>query len=206
MASIHAMLRNLAEKVDRVGGRAGDEGLDALEKQVMSLADRLDARSADPTLASLETDHGRSAAAGLGAAREAPIEAAVAARHPQRRRPDPRPPASHARPRDQSEFGLLRAGLADMQARQVASDQRLATTLQGVQSALERLLVRLGPSAGRHRHGAPSLDERLIASTESSRRPRAPRRGAARSRRRDLDEAPRLGRRSARARQRPADA
>ncbi|MBE7201972.1 MAG: hypothetical protein INR70_29785, partial [Parafilimonas terrae] len=55
MASIQTMLHSLAEKVDQVGIRSEHEGLDALEKQVVTLASRLEApHSADPALAGLE--------------------------------------------------------------------------------------------------------------------------------------------------------
>ncbi|MCJ2060433.1 hypothetical protein MKL09_28395 [Methylobacterium sp. J-048] len=165
MASIHAMLRSLADKVDQVGSRSEHEGLDALEKQVVSLAGRLDApRGGDPALAGL----GRTMddlLQQVAALREsAPSEAAVerAARNAVAQTlkgsaiPSP----------DLGEIGLLRASLADMQARQIASDQRLGATLEGVQSALERLVNRLGPAESATAR-APSLDERLMTSTSA---------------------------------------
>ncbi|SFL69038.1 tetratricopeptide repeat protein [Methylobacterium pseudosasicola] len=163
MASIHAMLRSLVDKVDQVGSRSEYEGLDALEKQVVSLAGRLDApRGGDPALAGL----GRSMddlLQQVAALREsAPSEAAVerAARNAvaQTLKGSAIPSA------DLGEIGLLRASLADMQARQIASDQRLGATLEGVQSALERLVNRLGPAEAMNPRG-PSLDDRLLAST-----------------------------------------
>ncbi|WP_348643071.1 hypothetical protein [Methylobacterium sp. WL8] len=180
VASIHAMLRNLADKVDRVGARTGDDGLDALEKQVVSLADRLDARSGDPSLASLERTMGDLLEQVSALRDEAPIEAAVAR-------------ATRSAVADSigatrgtaetSEFGLLRAGLADMHARQAASDQRLATTLEGVQTALERLTGRLdAPSAAAPARApigtrAVPLEDRLLASTTvEAPRPRTARR------------------------------
>ncbi len=163
VASIHTMLRNLAEKVDRVGTRSGGEGLDALEKQVVSLANRLDARSADPTLASLERTMGDLLRQVSALREEAPIEAAVE-RAARGALADAVGGAREAAER--SEFGLLRAGLADIQARQAASDQRLAATLEGVQSALDRLTGRLGEPARAAAGARPAtLEERLLAST-----------------------------------------
>ncbi|AWN36222.1 SEL1-like repeat protein [Methylobacterium radiodurans] len=192
VASIHAMLSNLAEKVDRAGDRAGSEGLDALEKQVLTLAKRLDSRSADPALASLERTMGDLLAQVAALREQAPdaetieraAREAVAASFPDR-----------AGPQDRSEIGLLRAGLADLQARQAASDQRLGTMLDGVQSALDRLMSRLDPTgepdaASRAGSRQPSLEAQLMASTaaeiarprgetERRRRPEMPRAGTA---------------------------
>ncbi|MCJ2051390.1 hypothetical protein [Methylobacterium sp. J-070] len=163
MASIHAMLHNLAEKVDQVGSRSEHEGLDALEKQVVTLAGRLDApHSVDPALAGLERTMGDLLRQVTALREAAPSEAAVerAARNAVAQTLQ----GSGIATAETGEIGLLRASLADMQARQVASDLRLGATLEGVQSALERLLVRLGPvEAGAPR--APSLDERLMSST-----------------------------------------
>ncbi|GJE59476.1 hypothetical protein [Methylobacterium trifolii] len=171
VASIHAMLHNLAEKVDRVGSRPDGDGLDALERQVMTLAGRIDARGSDPALTGLERTMGDLLTQVTALREEGPREAAHGAA-------------------DKSEFGLIRAGLADIQARQSASDERLSATLTGVQSALDRLVGRLGPADGESVRAAaaaraPSLDERLMASTgieapraRPGRRPEAPRTGA----------------------------
>ncbi|MGT2487187.1 hypothetical protein ACU4GA_17010 [Methylobacterium oryzae CBMB20] len=163
MASIHAMLRSLAEKVDQVGTRSEHEGLDALERQVVSLAGRLDApHSADPALAGLERTMGDLLRQVTALRDSAPSEAVVerAARNAVAQTLQ----TSGLGAAESGEIGLLRASLADMQARQVASDQRLGATLEGVQSALERLLVRLGPAEAVPAR-APSLDERLMSST-----------------------------------------
>ncbi|MBP2492211.1 localization factor PodJL [Methylobacterium sp. PvP062] len=163
MASIHAMLRSLAEKVDQVGTRSEQEGLDALERQVVSLAGRLDApHSADPALAGLERTMGDLLRQVTALRETAPSEAVVerAARNAVAQTLQ----TSGLGTAESGEIGLLRASLADMQARQVASDQRLGATLEGVQSALERLLVRLGPAEAVPAR-APSLDERLMSST-----------------------------------------
>ncbi len=158
MASIHAMLHTLAEKVDEAGEH---EGLDALEKQVMSLADRLDTpHGGDPALAGLERTMG-DLLAQVAALREAAPSEAVVERAA--RNAVAQTLSGTGITADSGEIGLLRASLADMQARQAASDQRLGATLEGVQTALERLLVRLGPSDAVEPRG-PSLGERLMSS------------------------------------------
>ena len=177
VASIHAMLNALAEKVERVGSRSAPDGLDALERQVVSLASRLDARSADPTLASLEQTMGDLLHQVSALRESAPDEAAL------ERAARKAVAASLAAPRgpeDRSEIGLLRAGLADLQAKQTASDQRLGAMLDGVQTALDRLMTRLD-AAESGLSVRPSLGEQLLASTAeaprplASRRPEAPR-------------------------------
>jgi len=188
MASIHAMLRSLAEKVDQVGTRSEHEGLDALERQVVSLAGRLDApHSADPALAGLERTMGDLLRQVTALRDSAPSEAVVerAARNAVAQTLQ----NTGLGTAETGEIGLLRASLADMQARQVASDQRLGATLDGVQSALERLLVRLGPAEAASTR-APSLDERLMSST-SQEVPLVPA-GARAKPRRDGVEAARL--------------
>jgi localization factor PodJL len=163
MASIHAMLRSLAEKVDQVGTRSEHEGLDALERQVVSLAGRIDApHGADPALAGLERTMGDLLRQVTALREAAPSEAAV--ERAARKAVVQTLQGSGIGAAETGEIGLLRASLADMQARQVASDQRLGATLEGVQSALERLLTRLGPAEGGPAR-APSLDERLMSST-----------------------------------------
>ncbi|GJD88133.1 hypothetical protein BHAOGJBA_1645 [Methylobacterium hispanicum] len=170
-ASIQAMLSNLAEKVDRVGDRAGDragsDGLDALEKQVLTLAKRLESRGADPALTSLERSMG-DLLAQVAALREQAPDADALERAA--REAVSAGLADRAGPQDRGEIGLLRAGLADLQARQSASDQRLGAMLDGVQSALDRLMSRLDPAAEPGSALAagprpPSLDEQLMAST-----------------------------------------
>ncbi|MDP4002352.1 hypothetical protein [Methylobacterium sp. NEAU K] len=163
MASIHAMLRSLAEKVDQVGSRSEHEGLDALEKQVVSLAGRLDApRSGDPALAGLERTMDDLLRQVTALRESAPSEAVV--ERAARKAVAQTLQGSGIAAADLGEIGLLRASLADMQARQVASDQRLGATLEGVQSALERLVSRLGPAEATNARGL-SLDQRLLAST-----------------------------------------
>ncbi|MFC6788298.1 hypothetical protein ACFQE0_00820 [Methylobacterium komagatae] len=163
MASIQAMLQSLAEKVDRVGQRNGADGLDALEKQVLTLVDRIEAPSAlDPALTSLERTM-NDLMHQVEALREVAPSDAVIERAARQAVAETLQGASVKA--DPTEFGLLRASLAEMQARQIASDERLSSTLEGVQSALDRLVNRListeAPVAAR----APSLDERLMTST-----------------------------------------
>ncbi len=176
IASIQGMLRNLAEKVDRVGARSGGESLDALEKQVLALASRLDSRGADPALAGLERSMGELIAQVSTLRDEAPIAAAVER-------------ATRSAVAEAKEFGQLRAGLADLRSQQAAADQRILATLEGVQTALDRLAIRVGPEAA---GGAPalatpaaraeSLEDRLLSSTgvqppraRATRRPDMPR-------------------------------
>lgn len=161
-ASIQSLLSNLAEKVDQVGTRSEHEGLDALEKQVVSLAGRLDAPGrADPALVGLERTMS-DLLQQVAALREAAPSEAVVERAARNAVAQTLSGAGLAT--DTGEIGLLRASLADMQARQAASDERLGATLEGVQTALERLLARLGP-VGCSDPRAPSLGERLMAST-----------------------------------------
>ena len=172
VASIHTMLNALAEKVERVGSRSAPDGLDALERQVVSIASRLDARSADPTLASLEQTMGDLLRQVSALRESAPDEAAL------ERAARKAVAASLSAPRgpeDRSEIGLLRAGLADLQAKQTASDQRLGMMLDGVQTALDRLMTRLD-AAESGLVARPSLGEQLLASTAEAPRPIAPRR------------------------------
>ncbi|MEL6060332.1 MULTISPECIES: SEL1-like repeat protein [unclassified Methylobacterium] len=159
MASIQAMLHTLAEKVDEASEH---DGLDALEKQVMTLADRLDTpHGGDPALAGLERTMG-DLLAQVAALRDAAPSEAVVERAARNAVAQTLSGAGIAA--DSGEIGLLRASLADMQARQAASDQRLGATLEGVQTALERLLVRLGPADAADPR-APSLGARLMSST-----------------------------------------
>lgn len=163
-SSIQAMLSHLAERADQVGTHAEHEGLDALEKQVVSLAGRLDAPpGADPALLGLERTMSDLLQQVAALREAAPSEAAVerAARNAVAQTL-----SGAGLGTETGEIGLLRASLADMQARQAASDERLGATLEGVQIALERLLVRLGP-VGTSDPRAPSLGERLLSSTSA---------------------------------------
>ncbi|MFD1282416.1 hypothetical protein ACFQ5C_22335, partial [Methylobacterium goesingense] len=161
-ASIRTMLHDLTVKLDRVGTGDGprDEGLDALEQQVLALAQRIDTRDADPALAGLERTMSDLLDQVSALRAEAPIEAAVerAARNAVAE--------SIGAVADPEEVGLLRASLADLRAHQVASEQRMQATLNGVYSALERLVGRLGTlegeaaSAGSGRPGRETIPER----------------------------------------------
>ncbi|MCJ2044281.1 hypothetical protein MKK58_07005 [Methylobacterium sp. J-078] len=158
-ASIRSMLHDLTVKLDRVGTGEGprDEGLDALEQQVLALAQRIDTRDADPALAGLERTMSDLLDQVSALRAEAPIEAAVerAARNAVAE--------SIGAVADPEEVGLLRASLADLRAHQVASEQRMQATLNGVYSALERLVGRLGTlegEAGSGRTGREPISER----------------------------------------------
>ncbi|WP_411902962.1 hypothetical protein [Methylorubrum thiocyanatum] len=145
-------LEAVAEKVDRVS--AGGSGLDALERHVLALASRLDApRTADPAVARLERSMGDLLAqvaalrdgAGLDAAVERAVREAVSG--------SAGPLAAAG-----GEVELLRADLAEIRAHQKGSDQRLQTTMEGVQSVLMRLseqLDRTMTSAAALTAGAP---------------------------------------------------
>ncbi|MEH3119712.1 MAG: hypothetical protein PGN25_19565 [Methylorubrum populi] len=130
-------LERLAEKVDRVS--AGGSGLDALERHVLALASRLDApRGTDPALARLERSMGdllsQVSALRSGTGFEATVERATREAM-----------ASAAGPLKAAggEFGLLRADLAELHATQKSSEQRLQTTMEGVQAVLARLSEQL---------------------------------------------------------------
>ncbi|KAB1071087.1 hypothetical protein F6X51_20345 [Methylobacterium planeticum] len=192
LIAIQGQLRSLAEKVDRVGAGAGGDGLDALEKQVLALASRLETRSADPALASLERSMGDLLAQVSALREEAPIAAIV---ERATRNAVAESLGGRGAPEAQA-LGVLKAGLADLRSDHAAADRRLHATLTGVQSALDRLAARLGPEAGggpldaalpaggpvTPPSGRDSLDERLLASTgvqapraRAARRPELPR-------------------------------
>lgn len=140
LASIHGMLHELTVKLDRIGTGEGprDEGLDALEQQVLALAERIDTRDADPALAGLERTMTDLLDQVSALRAEAPMEAAVerAARNAVAE--------TMGAAAETGEVALLRASLADLRAHQVASEQRMQSTLTGVYSALERLVGRIG--------------------------------------------------------------
>ncbi|GJE16512.1 tetratricopeptide repeat protein [Methylobacterium marchantiae] len=167
LASIHGMLHDLAEKLDRVGGSAGPraEGLDVLEKQVLALASRIDTRDADPALAGLERTMSDLLTQVSALRDEAPIEAAV------ERATRNAVAESIGTTGDTGELGLLRASLADLRAQQAASEQRMQATLDGVHSALDKLVGRLGslsgdaPLSGGRSATPQDLADRLIAAT-----------------------------------------
>jgi localization factor PodJL len=165
VASLHVMLRNLAEKVDRVGEKVGTEGLDALERQVLTLVHKIEAPHAlDPAVNTLErtmTDLMHQVEALRTASpNEEVIERATRTAVTQTLQAVTLNASS-------GDIGLLRSSLADMQARQIASDERLSDKLEGVQSALDRLATRLGAAEQASILRAPTLDERLMTSTSA---------------------------------------
>ncbi|HJE24008.1 MAG TPA: hypothetical protein K8W01_10150 [Methylorubrum populi] len=127
-------LETLADKVDRVS--AGGSGLDALERHVLALANRLDApRGTDPALSRLERSMGdllaQVSALRSGSGLEAAVERAT------------REAVTGQLKAGGGDFGLLRADLAELRDHQKTSDQRLQTTLEGVQTVLSRLSEQL---------------------------------------------------------------
>ncbi len=154
LASIHGMLRSLAEKLDRVGPGTGGETLDGLERQVLALAGRIDTRGSDPALAGLERTMGDLLAQVALLRDEAPIQAAAerAARSVADSLGAERQGAAAAE-------GLcgLQAALADMRMQQAASDKRMQATMEGVHAALEQLVARFAPVETRTEEPAPAL-------------------------------------------------
>ncbi|TNC16216.1 hypothetical protein FF100_02890 [Methylobacterium terricola] len=140
LASIHGMLRNLADKLDRVGQGAGGETLDGLERQVLALASRIDTRGSDPALAGLERTMGDLLAQVALLRDEAPIQAAA-----ERAARSVADSIGAERKGAAASEGLdgVQAALADMRAQQAAADKRLQATMEGVHSALEQLVARL---------------------------------------------------------------
>lgn len=171
LAAIQKMLRSLADKVDHVQVGSGAESLDALEKQVVGIARRLDAQRADPALAGLERMMadllGQVTALCGGEGVEAAVERAT------------RRAVAETADRGGTGFASagvdqLRSDLAEIAARQAAADQRMQATMGNLNTMLERLVDRLGPPMGGEGlayRAAPrdqdesSLSERLMAST-----------------------------------------
>ncbi|MET7247189.1 hypothetical protein ABZT49_27950 [Methylobacterium sp. EM32] len=194
LASIHGMLRSLADKLDRVGQGAGGETLDGLERQVLALASRIDTRGSDPALAGLERTMGDLLAQVALLRDEAPIQAAAerAARSVADSIGAERKGTAEA-----EGLGGLQAMLADMRVQQAASDKRLQATMEGVHSALEQLVSRLTHLDGERRSeavpaavAAPARHARNLRDTlretttpapepRPGRRPEAPKSGLA---------------------------
>ncbi|GJD50993.1 hypothetical protein OPKNFCMD_3744 [Methylobacterium crusticola] len=143
LASIHGMLRGLAEKLDRVGQGVGGDALDGLEKQVLALARRIDTRGSDPALAGLERTMGDLLAQVALLRDEAPLQAAVE-RAARSAVADTIGAGREGRAgADPAGMDVLQATLADLKAQQAACDKRLQATMEGVHGALERLVGRL---------------------------------------------------------------
>ncbi|GJE27861.1 hypothetical protein LKMONMHP_2723 [Methylobacterium organophilum] len=174
LSSIHGMLHDLAEKIDRLES-GGNANLDALESQVVALAQRLDSRGGDPALSTIERTMGdliaQVSALRDGGAVEAALERAA------------RKAVAEALQSGHEGAGseALRADLADLRARQNAADARLFATMDNVNTALERLLARLGsdtpaapqPSAPKPAPRASAADEGA-AKAKRPERPRIP--------------------------------
>ncbi|WP_298957510.1 hypothetical protein [uncultured Methylobacterium sp.] len=141
LASIHGMLRSLADKLDRVETGGSGESLDGLERQVLTLVSRLESRAGDPTLAGLERTMGELLAQVALLRDEAPIEAAV-----ERAARQAIAGAIEAAPRvgvDAGQVAALQSALADLKTQHSASDRRIHATMEGVHGALERLVASL---------------------------------------------------------------
>ncbi|MCP1549137.1 MULTISPECIES: tetratricopeptide repeat protein [Methylorubrum] len=129
-------LEGVAEKVDRVS--AGGNGLDALESHVLALASRLEApRDTDPAVARLERSMGDLLAQVTALRNGTDLEATVAHAVREAVAGSAAPPAAGGG------FELLRADLAEMRASQKGADQRLQSTMEGVQTVLMRLSEQL---------------------------------------------------------------
>lgn len=155
LTSIQAMLHDLVDKVDRVGGNGqshAGEGLDALEKQILALSQRIDTRGADPAIASLE----RSMNDLLAQVSPGQVT------------------ASTAKGGDREEIGILRAGLADLRTQQAASEQRMQATLNGVHTALDRLATHFSGSTQVVPPQAQDRASSRVAAETVSTAPRSP--------------------------------
>lgn len=153
LASIQGMLETLAEKVDRVG--TDDRGLDALEQHVVALAQRLDAKTADPALGRLERTMGELVAQVSALGKASALSQVSALGHAAAGKGGPDLEAVLDRVTREAvqgalsgvtaatvsdgALGLLRADLAEMRASQRDADQRLHATMEGVQALLSRL-------------------------------------------------------------------
>lgn len=165
LASMHALLRGVAEKVERVGSGAGN--LDALENQVVTLARRLETGTASPSVAGLERTMSELLTQIVSLRDETSVEAAVE-RATRKAIADTIGAAGHVP--GLGKIDAFRADLDDLRARQVSADRRMQATLDGLNTVLSRLVDRLGvpDAAGLRASGpesAPSLSEQLLTST-----------------------------------------
>ncbi|MBB3903389.1 tetratricopeptide repeat protein [Methylobacterium brachythecii] len=141
LASMHALLRGIAEKVDRVGSGGGN--LDALESHVVSLAERLDTRAVDPAVAGLERTMGELLTQISALRDDTHVEAAV--ERATRRALSEAVGQGGLSPAP-AKFDAFRADLDELRARQISADQRMQATMDGLNSVLTRLVDRLGMS------------------------------------------------------------
>lgn len=148
LATIHAMLHDLVDKVDRVGGSKNPgEGLDALEKQIVALSQRIDTRGNDPAIASLE----RSMNDLLTQVGTTPSR------------------------REDAEIGSLRESLAELRSQQALAEQRMQATLNGVHATLDRLTAHFGGTpAASIPLAEPAAAQRQPASNRRPEMPRPP--------------------------------
>jgi localization factor PodJL len=132
---IEDMLRGLAEKLDRAGGRGGD--LEGLERQIAHLAERVERSSGQPAFASLERAMG-DLLAQMQALRSETAEAAERAVrstiiHTLQSLPKSLDP----------EFAELQEGLAELKASQGESGQWTQDTFAAVHTTLDKVVARL---------------------------------------------------------------
>ncbi|GJD84542.1 SEL1-like repeat protein [Methylobacterium haplocladii] len=166
LAAMNALLRGLAEKVDRVGSGGGN--LDALENQVVTLAQRLETRGADPAVASLERTMDELLTQIVSLRDETSVEAAV---ERATRKAIAETIGADGQGTASGRIDAFRSDLDDLRARQISADQRMQATMEGLNSVLSRLVDRLGmPETGPViRTAMPeenvSLGEQLRAST-----------------------------------------
>ncbi|GEP10421.1 tetratricopeptide repeat protein [Methylobacterium gnaphalii] len=166
IASMHALLRGIAEKVDRVDSGSGN--LDSLENHVVSLAQRLDTRAVDPALAGLERTMGELLTQISALRDDTAVEAAV---ERATRRALSETIGSEGIGAAPAKLDAFRADLDELRARQISADQRMQATMDGLNSVLTRLADRLGmPDTGPiirqpAKDENASLGEQLRAST-----------------------------------------
>lgn len=145
-AKVEAMLRSIDEKLDRAPAQA--PGLDALERQIMSLAERLGSKSDDALQKTLDEATGHLRNIQNEAAEIAERAARAALKELQPSLPDA------------GDLDALKQGFVELKALQTRADKKTQETLRAVNSALETLVARLpeqGPMAQRIQTGAQPL-------------------------------------------------
>lgn len=137
-ARVEAMLRSIDEKLDRVPVQ--QPGLDALEQQIMSLAERLGGKSDEALQKTLDEATGHLRNIQSEAADIAERAARAALKEIQPSLPDT------------GDLDALKQGFVELKALQTRSDKKTQETLRAVSSALETLVSRFPEqSAAMHR-------------------------------------------------------
>ncbi|MET0531825.1 MAG: hypothetical protein ABW003_26420 [Microvirga sp.] len=127
-AKVEEMLRSIDEKLDRAPAQA--PGLDALERQIMSLAERLGERSDEALQKTLDEATGHLRNIQNEAAGIAERAARTALKEIQPSLPDA------------GDLDALKQGFVELKALQTRSDKKTQETLRAVNSALETLVAR----------------------------------------------------------------